>query len=554
MKTAIKNVGKLIGYNFGCCMCCLLLVETTVASPVDVSFGFGSTLNINSPAVGSANNWGLIYEVGTTTGAGVGNISWSNAETRISLNGTSFGSVASTGFYHDSVFGFHNGMVAFESNTEPHTFGIIALPAVGRNNANFHNRYSSGDLGQDSRGVVGFRSSEGNWGYIEFNWNEAESTLTVLSAKVETISDTPITFTPSDEASEDRSIPVSFGFGATLSTDSPAISGANNWGLIYEAGTTIGAGVGYISWSNAETRISLNGTSFGPVASTGFYHDSVFSSGNGIVAFEVNTVPHVFGINTLPAVGRNNANFHSQYSAGDLGQDSHGVVGFRSSEGNWGYIEFDWSEAGNTLTVLSARVQPTPDTPITFTPSIGNGAGHDDGTLDITFAFGTTLNANSPLPDHSTSYGKILTTDTLGNRVAAGVGNLGWTATADQIILTGASFGSSVASGLFHDEVFGSNNGKVVFENNTTVHTFGIHPLPNSTGRNIVHFHNNIYSGGDLGQNATGVVGFLSTAGNWGYIEFDWNESTSTLTVLSAKIQRFTGQPITFTPSAGATH
>ena len=182
--------------------------------------------------------------------------------------------------------------------------------------------------------------------------------------------------------------------------------------------------------------------------------------------------------------------------------------------------------------------------------NVAGAAGYADGTLDISFGFGTTLNQNSPAVNSSTSYGKILTTDVLGNTVAAGVGNFGWAATATKVVLSGVSLGVSASSGFYHNGSFGSTNGLVEWESNTSIQTFGDTPLPGA-GKNTANF-DSIYSSGDLGQDVTGVLGFLSSNGNWGYLEFDWEDASSTLTVLSAKIQRFTGQPITFTPSPSA--
>ena len=180
-----------------------------------------------------------------------------------------------------------------------------------------------------------------------------------------------------------------------------------------------------------------------------------------------------------------------------------------------------------------------------------DGPGHDDGSLDVFFGFGTTLDQNSSAADGATNYGKILTTDVLGNTVAAGVGNFGWGVTANSIALNGTTFGSSLSTGFFHNSVFGSKNGKIVFESNIQPQTFGASPLPHASSSNRATFHDAVFTAGDLGVDATGVVGFLSSAGNWGYLEFDWAESTSTMTVLSARVQRLTGQPITFTPSVG---
>ena len=186
--------------------------------------------------------------------------------------------------------------------------------------------------------------------------------------------------------------------------------------------------------------------------------------------------------------------------------------------------------------------------------TVAYGAGYSDGTLDVSFGFGATLDVNSPPPDGDTSYGKILTTDVLGNTVAAGVGNIGWSTTATSVALSGVSFGTSPSKGFFHEATYGSGNGLILFEPNTASQTYGAsNPLPRLNGTNRATFHDSVFTGGDLGQDATGVVGFLSSAGNWGYLEFDWIESSSTMTVLSAKVQRFTGQSITFTPSSGAT-
>ncbi len=184
--------------------------------------------------------------------------------------------------------------------------------------------------------------------------------------------------------------------------------------------------------------------------------------------------------------------------------------------------------------------------------NVVGAAGYADGTLDISFGFGTTLNQFSPASDGSTNYGKILTTDVLGNTVAAGVGNFGWDATATRIVLSGASFGASANSGFYHNGSFGSTNGLVEWESNTSIQTFGDTPL-SGAGKNTANF-DSIYASGDLNQDITGgVVGFLSSNGNWGYLEFGWEDASSTLTVLSAKIQRHLGQPITFTPSVAIT-
>lgn len=184
---------------------------------------------------------------------------------------------------------------------------------------------------------------------------------------------------------------------------------------------------------------------------------------------------------------------------------------------------------------------------------LASSASAQDGTLDVIVGFGNTLDSSVPNADGATNYGKILGTDVLGNTVAAGVGNFGWssdgTGNGRKISLNGVSFGSSASKGFYHDQAFGAKHGKVVYEPNTAPHTFGLTGLPN-VGLNDANF-DNFYSAGNIGHDQEGVVGFLSSSGHWGYLEFDWIDATSTLNILSAKIQRHPGQPITFTPSVG---
>jgi hypothetical protein len=144
---------------------------------------------------------------------------------------------------------------------------------------------------------------------------------------------------------------VTFGFGTTYNTSSG-----------YNSGWTVGPGFGSIRGSaNTGGVVSLGlNSSLGAVYTNG----SFFGAG-GLVSF--------FADGTIIGGGGNGilgeAFFEfSGFPAADLVSDQlNKNIAFKTSTNNWGWANVSWTEANKTLTVHSAFVETTANTPITIT-------------------------------------------------------------------------------------------------------------------------------------------------------------------------------------------
>ena len=214
-KTSSISKRKLAAYGLGIGSCGAMLAGNAEAVLVDVTMPFGTVLDHNSGFVDGANAYGLILtagapiDSGTTHDAGVGQITFggqSGSFARISIGGAGFGSVgysAASGFYSDppAISGYTRTPVVFPNNSSQ-TFGTgavsPALFASPGNNAFFQEKYLiGGEIPSIAGGVIGFKTADGYWGYLEFDWDATAHTLTVLSAKVEDVQGDPATFTVS---------------------------------------------------------------------------------------------------------------------------------------------------------------------------------------------------------------------------------------------------------------------------------------------------------------------------------------------------------------------
>jgi hypothetical protein len=142
---------------------------------------------------------------------------------------------------------------------------------------------------------------------------------------------------------------VNFGFG-TEYTLSDGIS--NNW--------TVGPGFGLI-YGHASTNYFLLGNHLSP---SFFYHTA---SGNALVG-----LPIFFANGTVIGTGGNgqlgSAFFQHGSPLVDFTSDQlNKNIAFKTSTNNWGWANVSWTEANKTLTINSAFVETTANTPITIT-------------------------------------------------------------------------------------------------------------------------------------------------------------------------------------------
>ncbi len=215
-KKTLISKRKLAAYGLGIGGCGAMLAGSAEAVLIDVTMPFGTALSHSSGFVDGPNAYGLILtagapiDSGTTHNAGVGQITFggindadSGGFARISIGGAGFGSVgysAASGFYTDppASYGYTRTPVVFP-NTSSQTFGTgavsPALFASPGNNAFFQEKYLiGGEIASITGGVIGFKTGDGYWGYLEFDWDATAHTLTVLSAKVEDVQGDPATF------------------------------------------------------------------------------------------------------------------------------------------------------------------------------------------------------------------------------------------------------------------------------------------------------------------------------------------------------------------------
>ncbi len=188
-KTKISK-RKLVAYGLGIGGCGVLLAGSSEATLVDVTFGFGTPLELSA-----GGNF-----TGALTPAGNGDTQWwgkdYGAGAELILVG---GGGLGVGFYNDGVFGGNGGMAtdSFAATNVSSTWGDGShggLDAAKKGESSFANSY--GTNVPSTSGVLGFKSSTGNWGYMEFSWDLPSFTLTVDSAKVETVPGVAATFTP----------------------------------------------------------------------------------------------------------------------------------------------------------------------------------------------------------------------------------------------------------------------------------------------------------------------------------------------------------------------
>ncbi len=221
MKNAAKKSSiskrKLAAYGLGIGGCGAMLAGSAEAVLVDVTMPFGTVLDHDSGSVDGDNAYGLLLtagapiDTGMTHDAGVGQINFGGelntaypSFAKIFLGGVPFGSGSGVnGFYNapPSVAYYTRVPVIFP-NTSAVTFGTGAVsPPLGTtasNTAFFQEKYlHTSDQPATQTGVVGFKTGDGYWGYLEFNWDATAHTLTVLSAKVEDVQGDPATFTVS---------------------------------------------------------------------------------------------------------------------------------------------------------------------------------------------------------------------------------------------------------------------------------------------------------------------------------------------------------------------
>ncbi|MFN0079614.1 MAG: PEP-CTERM sorting domain-containing protein [Prosthecobacter sp.] len=163
----------------------LLGAPQAEAAVTAVSFGFGTELS-NPPDV---------FNIGNTVGPGFGTL-FSNANPTVVQLGakTSYGwgSVYSAG----TVNGYQGLPTFFASGT---TIGNNSNGVLG---SAFFQHVAPADFTSDQLNKnIAFKTSTNNWGWANVSWTEANKTLTINSAFVETVANTPITITAVPEPS-----------------------------------------------------------------------------------------------------------------------------------------------------------------------------------------------------------------------------------------------------------------------------------------------------------------------------------------------------------------
>jgi hypothetical protein len=178
---------QITGYLAGAVGTAALLgAPQAEAAVVAVTFGFGSELS-NPPDV---------FNISNTVGPGFGNL-FSNANPTVVQLGarTSYGwgSVYSEGTQN----GYQGLPTFFASGT---TIGNNSNGVLG--SAFFQLGGGPLDFTSDQLNKnIAFKTSTNNWGWANVSWTEANNTLTINSAFVETTANTPITITAVPEPS-----------------------------------------------------------------------------------------------------------------------------------------------------------------------------------------------------------------------------------------------------------------------------------------------------------------------------------------------------------------
>lgn len=135
-------------------------------------------------------------------------------------------------------------------------------------------------------------------------------------------------------------------------------------------------------------------------------------------------------------------------------------------------------------------------------------------------------------------------TTTWGRGLNGGTGNTNAYLSSKGVQGFGFSFGGQdvgFSGGFFHDGFYNSGNGRPFYS--TTPTTYGPGAEPSAlTGSQIFVQGGADYTPVDLvGAN----VGFKTTDGNYGYVVFDWNAATDTMTFLSGAYETTAGVAIT---------
>lgn len=176
----------------GCGAAVIGSADLANAAVLDAEFGFGVTLN-----AGTGSGGGSV--IGQPGAIDTGNMNWT-AFYGYGQPVVQLGDTSTEGFYNDED-GTTTGLVVYALNTATTTFGDGLFAAANGNatieKASFASFSAADNLGVDvTGGVIGFLTGNGNWGYVEFDWNATSSELTILSAKVESVVGDTITFTP----------------------------------------------------------------------------------------------------------------------------------------------------------------------------------------------------------------------------------------------------------------------------------------------------------------------------------------------------------------------
>ena len=195
-KTPSISKRKLVAYGLGIGGCGAMLAGSAEAVLVDVTMPFGTVLDQTSGGLTGANSYGLILNAAGTASAGFGQIDFAGTggpNGQISLNGAGFGTAgyyAASGFYSlPPSIPYYTRVPHVFSDATSHTFGDGSntpdLIPNQNNKANFLGKYMVGGEIASTTGVLGFKTADEYWGYLEFSWDDAANALTVLSAKIE---------------------------------------------------------------------------------------------------------------------------------------------------------------------------------------------------------------------------------------------------------------------------------------------------------------------------------------------------------------------------------
>jgi MYXO-CTERM domain-containing protein len=175
---------QLTGYLTGAIgTASLLAAPQTEAAVTAVTFGFGSVLN--------ASDGSHYFSV-----SGAGSLAAAAGSSYVRIGGLFSKSVGSV--YETASFNAHYGLPSF--------FTAGTVIGSGTNGALGYSYFQAAnpvvDLTSDQLNKnIGFKTSANNFGWANVSWNEAAKALTINSAYVETVANTPITITAAPEPS-----------------------------------------------------------------------------------------------------------------------------------------------------------------------------------------------------------------------------------------------------------------------------------------------------------------------------------------------------------------